>query len=168
MRKFTALDADPARLDEHEQNFVAKVREFGWLATQVAGDKQGPEFSYTSGLWLKFAFPEIVLFGLARQVAHDTFWHIYRELEAVKRFAIGTREDAIFENVPAVLLPVSTQHYRDHLGWSRWFYGNDDFQCLQLIFPDSSGLFPWEGASEGFCALQPDLTSGNWSGRRYH
>ena len=168
MPRFTALDADPAKLDEHEQNFVAMIREFGWFATQVAGDKDGSAFSYTTGFWLKFEFPEIVLFGLERQVAHDTLWHIYRELEAGKRFAIGTRDDEIFQNVAAMLLPVSTQHYRDHLGWSRWFYGNDDFQCLQLIFPDRTGRFPWEEVSESFRTLQPDLTSGNWSGRRHH
>ncbi|HEY2534440.1 MAG TPA: DUF4262 domain-containing protein [Xanthobacteraceae bacterium] len=50
---------------------------------------------------------------------------------------------------------------------SRWFYGGDDFLCLQLVFPDTSGHFPWSsGSSEGFRTAQPDLTAGNWSGLR--
>jgi hypothetical protein len=168
MPKFTALDADPAQLDEHEQNFVAMIRKCGWFGTQVAGDKDGPGFTYTTGFWLQFEFPEVVVFGLGRQVARDTLWHMYRQLEAGKSFGIGIREDEIFRNASAVLLPVSPQHYRNHLGWSRWFYGNDEFQCLQLIFPDASGQFPWEAVSEIVSAAPPDLTAGDWSGLRRH
>jgi len=168
MARFTALDADPTRLDAHEQNFVANIRKHGWSGTHVAGDKNASAFSYTTGFWLKFEFPELILFGLEGQVAHQTFWHMYRTLEAGKRFGIGIREDDIFENVSAVLLAVSRQHYRDYLGWSRWFYGNDEFQCLQLIFPDVSGHFPWEEPSDSSRAIPPDLTAGKWSGLRYH
>jgi len=168
MTRFTALDADPTMLDADEKNFVEKIREHGWFGTHVAGDKDAPAFTYTTGFWLKFEYPELILFSLRRQIAHDTFWHVYRELEAGKRFGIGIREDEIFGHAAAVLLPVSPQHYREHLGWSRWFYGNDEFQCLQLIFPDANGRFPWEEASEGFRATQRDLTSGHWSGLRRH
>jgi len=127
-----------------------------------------PGFAYTTGFWLRFGYPEIIVFDLGRQVAQDTFWHMYQELEAGKRFGVGIREDEIFRNAPAVLLPVSPQHYRSHLGWCRWFYGNDKFECLQLIFPDVNGHFPWEEASESFRATPPDLTAGNWSGLRRH
>ena len=90
---------------------------------------------------------------------------MYHELDAGRRFPIGELTGAIFENCAAVLLPISPQQYRPHLGWSGWFYGGDDFRCLQLVFPDSSGRFPWSsGSSESFRAAQPDLTAGNWSG----
>lgn len=165
----TALDADPARLDKHEQNFVEQIRKHGWFATHVFADKEGPGFAYTTGFWLRFEFPELILFSLPREAAHDTFWHVYRELEAGKRFPIGERIEDIFQNVAAVLLPVSPQRYGEHLGWSRWFYGNDSFSCLQLIFPDASGNFPWSSEStESFRGAQPDLTAGNWSGWRNH
>jgi Domain of unknown function (DUF4262) len=163
----TALDAEPAQLDKHEQRFVEQIRKHGWFCTHVASDNEGPGFTYTTGFWLKFNFPELILFSLARPVAHDTFWHMYRELEAGRHFPVGEPLDRIFRNVAAVLLPVSPQQYRPHLGWSRWFYGSDDFPCLQLVFPDSSGQFPWSPtSSERFRTIQPDLTSGNWSWRR--
>jgi uncharacterized protein DUF4262 len=164
---FTALDAPPAKLDEHEQNFVGGVRQHGWFGTHVAADDTAPGFSYTTGVWLKFEVPELIVFSLRRDIAHDTFWHIYRELEAGKRFPVGELSDNIFSNSAGVLLPVSSRQYRAHLGWSRWFYGNDDFQCLQLVWADRDGLFPWSvGASDGLRAAQPDLTDGNWSGLR--
>jgi hypothetical protein len=163
----TALDVAPAELDPHEQNFVEQIRKHGWFGTHVAPDDKGPGFSYTTGFWLKFNFPELIVFSLKRSVAHDTFWHAYRELGTGRHFAIGEPLDEIFRGFAAVLLPVSLQHYRSYLGWSRWFYGNDDFHCLQLVFPDSAGQFPWSPTvSKSFQTAQPDLTSGNWSEQR--
>jgi hypothetical protein len=42
---FTALDAPPEMLDQHEKNFVAIVREHGWIDTQVAPEGDNPGFS---------------------------------------------------------------------------------------------------------------------------
>jgi len=163
----TALDANPERLDQHEQKFVQRIREHGWFGTHVMPDDNGPGFSYTTGFWLKFGFPEVILFSMSQEVAHDTFWTIYRELEAGRRFLVGEPTGEIFENAAAVLLPVSLGQYQSHLGWSRWFYGNDSFECLQLVFPDRGGEFPWTpGSSADFQAAQPDLTEGNWFGLR--
>jgi hypothetical protein len=161
----TALDTDPARLDGHEQNIVANIREHGWFAHHVGSDAEGPGFSYTTGFWLKFGHPELIMFALPMQAAHDTFWHMYRELAAGRRVPVRAESRDIFENVPAILLPVAQQHYRAHLGWSRWFYAGDDFECLQLIWPDRHGSFPWSpSASENSRAAQLDLTEGNWCG----
>jgi hypothetical protein len=84
---FTALDADPKRLDQHEQTFVQRIREHGWVGTHVMPDDKGPGFSYTTGFWLKFSFPELILFSMSKENAQDTFWHIYRELEAGRRLS---------------------------------------------------------------------------------
>jgi hypothetical protein len=163
----TALDADPGRLDQHEQKFVQQIREHGWFGTHVGADDEGPGFCYTTGFWLRFRFPEVILFSMSRETAQDTFWHIYRELEAGRRLPVGEPTGEIFENAAAVLLPVALEQYEAHLGWSRWFYGNDSFECLQLVFPDRAGEFPWmSGSSADFRAAQPDLTAGNWFGLR--
>jgi hypothetical protein len=118
---FTALDADPKRLDQHELKFVQQIREHGWHGTHVMTDDNGPDFSYTTGFWLKFGFPEVILFSMSRENAQDTFWTIYRELEAGRRLPAGELTDVVFENGAAVLLPVSLEHYQARLGWSRWF-----------------------------------------------
>jgi hypothetical protein len=68
----TAFDADPKRLDQHEQKFVQRIRELGWFGTHVMPDDKGPGFSYTTGFWLKFGFPEVILFSRSRENAQDT------------------------------------------------------------------------------------------------
>jgi len=165
----TALDADVSKLDEHEQKFVSEIRKHGWFGTAVFGDEEGPGFSYTTGFWLKFSFPEIITFSLKREIAHDTFWHMYHTLEAGETLAIGEPIESIFENCKAGLLPVSKRQFKDHLGWSRWFYGGDAFRCVQLVWADPNGFLPWQtGYSPEFIEAQPDLTEGSWSGLRQH
>src|SRR5262245_1598505 len=60
----TALDALTSQLDQHEQDFVAKIREFGWFGTNVFEDAEGPGFSYTTGFWVSLGVPEVIVFSL--------------------------------------------------------------------------------------------------------
>jgi hypothetical protein len=49
------------------------------------------------------------------------------------------------------------------LGWSRWFYGGDAFPCLQIVWSDRDGRFPWQsGFDPALAGLQPDLTENGW------
>jgi hypothetical protein len=159
----TALDTPASQLDEQERNFVENIREHGWYRMSVFADDQGPAFSYTTGFYLKFGFPELIVFSFRSELAHEVLWDVYRDLEAGRRYPVGSRVSDLFGNSNAYLLPVSQKHYATHLGWSRWFYRGDDFPCLQLLWPDRLGLFPWQtGASEDFKFSQPDLTSDGW------
>ena len=159
----TALDVNSTALTEHERNFVAKIREYGFVSTSVAADAEGPGFSYTTGFWLNVKFPEIITFTLANDVAHDTFWYMYKHLKDGGTFKISEPTRELFENSQSLLLQVNKGEYPEFLGWNRWFYGNDSFKCLQLVWPDREGRFPWDpGASAEFVRDQPDLTKRNW------
>jgi hypothetical protein len=76
---------------------------------------------------------------------------------------IGVKTPGIFGNADAVFLPVAKSAYAEHLGWSRWFYRGDNFECLQLVWPDREGKFPWEkGFDNDLATSQTDLTGGGW------
>jgi len=159
----TALDTDPRKLDEHEQEFVADVREHGWFNTGVLAEDDLPGFSYTTGFWLSARLPEAIIFSTKNAVAHDLFWDMYRQGKAGMTYPVSVRTDLVFANLPAYLFPVAKKHYHEHLGWSRWFYGGDDFPCLQIVWPDPKGVFPWEqGFDERFRQDQTDLTEDGW------
>jgi Domain of unknown function (DUF4262) len=165
----TALDADPSTLDEHERKFVANIRKHGWLNTSVPADEEGPGFCYTTGFWLSFKFPELITFSLKSEIAHSTYWHIFRELKSGQTFKVREPTNLIFENLNAVLLEVPERQFPDYLGWNRWFYGGERFGCLQLVWPDADGKFPWHfDMSKDLLNAQPDLTDGDWSGLRRH
>lgn len=160
----TALDAPPEKLDEQERAFVAEIREHGWFRTGVFRDEEGPGFSYTTGFHVNAGHPELILFSLKDAIAHDIFWELFRDAKRGQALPVGRRTDAVFGNLPAYAFPVARKHYADLLGWSRWFYGNDDFPCLQVVWPDRAGVFPWEaGFDAAFEASQPDLSERGWA-----
>ena len=161
----TALELPDSTLDDAERQFLAVIREHGWFHTRVFDDKDRvPDFSYTSGFAVNRGYPEIILFSLSREVSGSILWDFWRDLEAGVQPKSGERVRGIFGNADAVLLPVAKSEYEEHLGWNRWFYGSDDFDCLQLVWPDPNGRFPWESNFNGnFKDSQPDLTGSGWN-----
>jgi hypothetical protein len=159
----TALDANDHALDEHERGFVAKVRDHGWSSTTVFSEGDEPGFSYTTGFWVSLGKPEIIVFGMAT-VIHDVLWDLYRDLKDGRELPVGQPVLDVFANIPACFMPVDRALYKQYLGWDRWFYAGDSFPCLQLVWPDRAGVFPWQpDMSSEFAGMQPDLSPQGWA-----
>lgn len=160
----TALDAAPDSLDEAARTFVANVRKRGWMTTSVTRHDDHPNYCFTTGLWVNIGWPEFVIFSMNREDAHAVFGDLHRDAAAGRPVPEKAAAGEIFDNFPARCFPVANGHYRDLLGWSRWFYGGDAFPCLHIVWPDASGLFPWEaGFDPRLAASQPDLTEEGWA-----
>ena len=128
------------------------------------GDDEGPGFAYTTGFWLTARQPELLMFGLKMETAHQVFTELFRDAQAGRSPPVGVRGADIFENQPTYAFNVDRRHYADHLGWSRWFYRGDDFPCLQVVWPDRAGMFPWEkGFNTAFANEQRDLAERGWT-----
>ncbi|MBB4000481.1 DUF4262 domain-containing protein [Aureimonas pseudogalii] len=159
----TVLDVPAKTLDTSEMAFVAEVREHGFIRTEVSGDREGPGFSYSTGFWVTTSQPEFIMFGMMGEAAHTVFWDLYRDAQAQAALSFGKKTDRVFANLPACIFPIAKRFYADHLGWSRWFYRGDEFPCLQVVWPDREGVFPWEaGFDPAFSDRQSDLTEQGW------
>ena len=159
----TALDVSEANFDVTEKQFVANVREHGWFRTSVAADEHGPSFSYTTGFWQGVQKPELIISGLNHETAHQILWDIYTDAKAGKSLPIGVPVAEVFGNHAAYIFPVAKRFYSEYLGWSLWFYCGDNFDCLQIVWPDREGIFPWQdGYDPSFADDQPDLTENGW------
>lgn len=143
---------------------MTKVREHGWFRTEISAAEGGPNFTFTTGFWINASQPELIMFSLNGKTAHSVFADLFREAERNNALPVGKRSNAIFGNSPAYAFRVARRHYPNYLGWSGWFYGGrDDFPCLQIVWPDRAGLFPWEtGSDPSFSNSQPDLTEEGW------
>ena len=159
----TALDSPINSLDEAEQSFVGKIREHGWFRTSIISDDEGPGFSFTTGMWVSAQQPEFVIFSMKNEIAHNVFWDLFRDANNGKALETGRRLSDVFGNASAYAFPVAKRHYASYLGWSCWFYGGENFPCLQIVWPDRAGLFPWElGFDRSFIGDQPDLSENGW------
>jgi hypothetical protein len=160
----TAFDLPPETLDEAEQSFCRNIRQHGWLRTAALAEAGKPGFSYTTGFALNAQQPELMIFSTDDAVAHEMFWVLYRRAQSGRALAVGRRTSDVFSNLPAYAFPVAPGQHAAYLGWSRWFYRGDGFPCLQIVWPDRAGLFPWEpGFDEAFASDQVDLTELGWA-----
>ncbi|MBU6373907.1 MAG: DUF4262 domain-containing protein [Alphaproteobacteria bacterium] len=159
----TALDAPEEVLDEDEREFVAQIRTHGWFGTHIYAEGDASGFSFTTGFCVTLNHPEVIVFGLDGEIAHDVLWDVFRDVRDGRPLRAGVRLDGVLADLPIYVFPVDVRHYEDHLGWSRWFYAGDAFPCLQLVWPDAAGVFPWEPEfTPEFVGLQPDLTTHGW------
>lgn len=160
----TRLNSPRDELDEAERNFVDGIRRHGWMQTHALDEEAKPGFSFTTGFGASIGHPEIIAFKIGKQVANEIFWVLYRCARNGKPVPRAVRTGGILPEDNAYVFPVARRHYPDYLGWSRWFYQGDDFECLQLVWPDEAGVFPWEdGFDRKYADAQVDLTERGWA-----
>ena len=80
----------------------------------------------------------------------------------------GVKEGEIFElqkfysdfleGFEVTFIEVAKEHYKEHFGWGYWYNKGDDFKMWQLVYPSTSGVWPWDPeASDDFTWFEPLL-----------
>lgn len=83
------------------------------------------------------------------QTMQTTISDIQQRMAKGQRFAHGDRVSGLFEGYEAVLRKVRKEAYADTLVWASRFHGNDDFEALQIVWPDQEHRFPWDDGYAG-------------------
>jgi len=53
---------------------------------------------------------------------------------------------------------VTKRHYPEYFGWGNWLYKGDEFRVLQLIYPTTQGVWPWDkNAPDNYIKYMPNL-----------
>jgi hypothetical protein len=148
-------------LDDDEVKVIDDIKKYGWHAIHVDKDHAGPGFAYSVGLMDGLKHPEIIIFGLRRQLMHDMLWGIFREVQSGKNFSEGKHED-VLEGYACDFRIVHEEQHQLYLGYAMWhcrYRGSiGSLRALQCTWPDKSGLFPFEkGCNDEVRRRQPLL-----------
>lgn len=145
-------------LQPEDRQVLDDVEAHGLHIVHVPGDDDAPGYSFSVGLWHSFEQPEVILFGLDREVAQDLLNAIADEASEDRKYLDGTRHDDVLVGYPVRFLAVPKERYAEHLGPAIRAYEGSDFPCVQLVWPDKQGRWPWDpGVREGFAEAQPVL-----------
>jgi hypothetical protein len=151
----------PEPEDGFDEKLVSDVRAYGWHCIHVA-DEHHPEhaaenaardphpiydaaFSYTVGLWLTFAHPELVLVGRWGD-NHSIVSAAVIEIENGSRFAAGDRSDAVLEDYEVCFGEVAPARRDELLTYASWANRRRPFEALQIVIPDGNRRWPWDAA----------------------
>jgi hypothetical protein len=145
-------------MDEPDEKLMENVRRYGWQATHILGEGDAPPYSFSIGLYRTFRHPEILVMGLADEVAQAVINNMGSDIKDGSRFEANGFYSGILENHDCTFRDVPIQAYADYVGWAIWYYQGDDFPLVQCIWPSKEGFYPWQPEfPDEFQRLQPVL-----------
>jgi hypothetical protein len=149
----------PVEADPREERALSDIATYGLHIINVSGDNDRPPFSYSLGIEQSLGLPELIVVGLRAEVGQAAINACYEQMQAGTPIPAGMRvADLLGGGFECLIGDVSDAHRKEYMCWTTWLYKGSDFRALQIIFPDTAGVFPWEpGASDWFRNWQPLL-----------
>ena len=145
-------------LDEQEQRALANIEEFGCHVLNVMEGEGQPNFSYSIGIEKKQSKPDLIIVGLKSELAHSMINNYKDRLLEGEIFEPGNYYSDFLEGFDVCFIEVEKSHYGEYFGWGLWLNKSHDFNMLQLIWPTTDGVWPWnEDKSDFYIWAQPIL-----------
>lgn len=145
-------------MDPREKKALEDIRAHGCHVIHVMEEGSSPPFSYSVGIQQTSKVPEIIVVGLNRDLAHFIVTEYNHRVRTGERFLSGKPCAGFIEGFDVRFEPMAKKHYAEYLGWDRWLYGGDGFDAVQVIYPTTDGVWPWDpAASNWFKERQPLL-----------
>ena len=142
--------------DPTDQKLFDDIETFGWHCLHVLEEGEHKPFSFTIGLYATLGHPEVLIYGLRRETAHEILTIVANAAKRGEPIDVSRPTDQLLNGYSCVLVPIAKNQYRDHLGTAIWYYEHEPFPALQIVWPNRDGIFPWhESASNAFKEAQP-------------
>ncbi len=159
------MTADRA-LSESEQRLIDNVEQHG-CSINFIFDAKGiePDFAYSVGFRKTAHQPEVIIFGLKREVMLSMINETLRQCqEDGLRLSEGVVISDLIEGFDCIARRVHpSQIDEGYFNSSMWFhkreFGSELSEVFQLVWPGAiNGLYPWdEGCSNDVMEQQPAL-----------
>jgi hypothetical protein len=145
--------------DKSEQKVIDDIASYGWHCVNIMEDGDLPPYSFTIGLFHSYGHPELVIFGLRAEIAHQILVIAADAARDGRSIDLSQPTDELFKNYTCCFVQVPVTEYQDHVGYCRWYYQSDNFPLYQIVWPSRTGLFPWHpDATAEFRAIQPVIS----------
>lgn len=145
--------------DPAEQKALDDIAAYGCHIIQVLAEGSAPPFSYSIGIGKMQGKPDLCVIGLKEPIAKFVINEYNRRIGAGEAFETGVLYAGFLEGFDVCFEDVSENHHADYFGWAIWYYGGPGFSVRQLVYPTTSGIYPWsDDAPEDFLRWQPILT----------
>jgi hypothetical protein len=144
--------------DDGERKVLEDIAKYGWHCLSILEEDGKPPWAFTIGLFQTWEHPELIVFGLKNNVAHQILNIVAEGLAENRRIDLARPTDDLLQNGSCVFIEVPRSEYREHVGFARWYYEGDNFPLYQVVWPSREGYFPWNArARDGFRSWQPVL-----------
>ncbi|WP_428241178.1 DUF4262 domain-containing protein [Gynuella sp.] len=145
-------------MDDKEENALNDIKEYGCHVLSILEEDNLPGFSYSIGIEKSEGEPEVIVYGLKPEIRQYLVNEYNHRIKAGERFIPGRFYSGFLGDFDVTFIEVSEQHYREHFGWANWLYHGNEFKVLQMIWPTTTGVWPWDAeTSDDYNWAQPIL-----------
>lgn len=137
------------------------IEEHGWFVALVNDESNTPTtyFAYSIGIEKTQDHPELIMLGQSPDIMPQIINDVGTRIKRGELLRDGSKLPGL---MPGALCECKTMHstwYRDYLGYGLWYHGNENFEVIQVFWPDSKGLYPWDpDCDPDVIRAQPDLS----------
>lgn len=133
--------------DEQIKQYHAKVDEniekLGYHSTFVSAGST-PSFCYSTGIYKSFGIPDIFISALPPNLSHELIKNYVENFKGQKSIPSNEKLGYLSDRFPVYLIAVAKGRLAEYVLSSVRFYKGEDYQYVQLIYPDAEGYFPDE------------------------
>lgn len=129
-------------MNDYAKQVRKNVETHGFHVTYVSSE-DSPSFCYSTGIFQSFGIPELFVSALPPQLSHELITQ-YAKRHSAEGPPVDKRIAAIDERFDYYLINVDPDRLVEYALASFRFYGEDPFETLQLIYPDTEMRFPHE------------------------
>lgn len=149
-------------MTDFENQIRREIDANGYHIVIIRAEGDDPGYAFTLGLASNHGHPELCCFGLDEGEQGGPL-HEFLDAAATMvvegtRFEAGTLVPGLVERFEIAVRAVTPERRDEWLGFGARFHKNRGFECLQLVWPDQTGRFPWESDCDPrVLAVQPLL-----------
>src|SRR5690348_5316221 len=107
--------------DESEQKVLDDIKNFGWHCVHILAEHDLPQYSFTVGLFESYGHPELIMFGLASETAHQILGIAADAAMSGQPLDLTQPSDALLKDYLCCFAQVPTSEYHEHVGFCCWY-----------------------------------------------
>ena len=131
-------------MDKYEEKSISDIEKHGCHILSVIEDDEGLTFSYSIGIEESNSHPEIIITGLPSDFAQLLINDYNARVKDGEVFEVDKMYDGFLEGFEVTFKLVEKKHYKEYFGWAQWLYKDKPYRVLQLIYPNTSGVWVWD------------------------
>ena len=149
----------------HAEKIEWMIETNGWALEPVSPradiDPPTPAYAYTVGVTDLVGFPDIAVFGLQPAAANGLIGLVVDACRGGSEIPLGVELIGLLDNeLRCMFAPVDTLEFGAFFGTAAAWYRGEDFQMVQMIYPDRNGFMPYEtGFEQRLRLAQPVIGS---------
>ena len=140
----------PEPENDVQRRVVDDVQRAGWHSVSYGHGPSptDPPFGHTVGLARTFGHPELIIVNIEGEKGHAIRRNLVADIKAGHSFEDGAVTDDALEDHDVRFRAVDVSAVANWLDLAVWYYADQPFAALQILWPDRSGRFPDEPGYE--------------------